>query len=151
MIKRFVTALMFLVMIASILSPGVSEATAGAVETYQNLFTGLCLSSNTAADVSTRPCNGGTFQKWTVIANSDGTRSFKSSAIDNFCLVSNNLGVVYTLRCDGRSSAKWTIIHNSDGSITFRNLATSSCLSNNLDQTVYTFDCSSGGSFQRWR
>ena len=107
MMKRLVTVLLFMVMIASSLNPVVSyAATIAAIETYQNLATGRCLDSNTSGSVYTLGCNGGSFQKWNVIANSDGTRSFRNLATSR-CLDSNTSGSVYTLGCNGGSFQRW--------------------------------------------
>lgn len=37
----------------------------GAYE-WRNVATGRCLDSNTSKSVYTRPCNGGSFQKWDI-------------------------------------------------------------------------------------
>lgn len=144
-----VMGIMCLAVLASSLSPSASYAnpSIAAVETYKNLATGYCLDSNAARQVYTLGCNGGSYQRWTVIVNSDGTRSFKNVAT-GYCLDSNAARSVYTLGCNGGSYQRWYISRNGS-TITFKNKATGFCLDSNAARKVYTLGCN-GGSYQRW-
>jgi|SRR5919202_990229 serine/threonine-protein kinase len=74
-------------------------------ETYQNVSTGKCLDSNTDGKVYTLGCNGGSFQKWTVIRTGSYIK-FKNLATGK-CLDSNTDGKVYTLACNGGNFQNW--------------------------------------------
>jgi serine/threonine-protein kinase len=116
--------------------------------TYKNVRTGLCLDSNPARKVYTLSCNGGSYQRWTVSSNGDGTVMLRNLAT-SFCLDSNTAGQVYTLSCNWGSFQHWKVLYNIDGTVSLRNLATSFCLDSNTAGQVYTLSCN-GGSYQRW-
>jgi Ricin-type beta-trefoil lectin domain len=136
--------------VASVLAIATTSIAANPVETYKNLATGYCLDSNTAGQVYTLGCNGGSFQKWTVIRS--GSNRILKNVATGYCLDSNTAGQVYTLGCNGGSFQKWTVIRTVIGKasyITFKNLATGYCLDSNTSRQVYTLGCN-GGSFQKW-
>jgi serine/threonine-protein kinase len=123
-------------------------AAAPAVQTFQDVATGFCLDSNTSGNLYTQPCNGGSFQKWTVTTGGIGGSVRLQDLATGRCLDSNTSGNGYTLPCNGGNFQQWK--SNGGSVITLTNIATGRCLDSNTARSAYTLQCN-GGSFQKWQ
>jgi Ricin-type beta-trefoil lectin domain len=124
-----------------------TSALSGTV-TLRDVATQFCLDSNTSGNAYTLGCNGGSFQKWTVINRSGSVVSLKNLAT-GLCLDSNTSGNAYTLGCNGGNFQNWTVINRGGSVITLKDVSTGFCLDSNTSRNLYTHSCN-GGSFQNW-
>jgi ricin-type beta-trefoil lectin protein len=105
MIAGVVSALGFAVSLA----PSASATTTSYVTTIHNSATGHCLDSNWAGQAYALTCNGGNYQKWTVVDRSDnrGVYTYIVDFETGKCLDSNSSGSLYTLSCNGGNYQCW--------------------------------------------
>jgi serine/threonine-protein kinase len=135
------------VVVTTIMAIAMKAVAVNSPERYQNVGTQKCLDSNSAGEVYTFDCNGGSFQKWNV-SRVTPYRILKNAATGK-CLESNTAGQAYTLNCNGGSFQKWNII-GVGSYIKFKNVATGKCLESNTAGQTYTLDCNDG-NFQNWQ
>jgi Ricin-type beta-trefoil lectin domain len=126
----------------------------------QNTATGLCLDSDSSdllggipGKIYTMRCNGGRFQKWSVVGSSDSL--VLSHRYSSVCLDSDKKGAVYARGCNNGRFQKWIFTSNrtpsdlrSDGR--YKNVATGLCLDSNNNGQVYASQCSGSRTGQNW-
>jgi hypothetical protein len=130
------------------ITKAVSAPTASSGVKIQNQNTGRCIDDSFAFGLRSFPCNGLSFQQWSVVGFQDGT----------IHLVNENTGrciddsLAFGLRsfpCNGLSFQGWFPGFFSDGTIDLQNQNTGRCIDDSLAFGLRSFPCN-GLSFQRW-
>ena len=111
-----------------------SPAWAANYGSYQNVWSGACLDSNSAGEAYTLGCNTGYYQDWDLQFIS-GTSYYLKNRATLLCLDGNSAGNVYTHSCNGGTNQRWRRVYPTSSSRgQWINVATGKCLTG----SVYT-------------
>ncbi|MFJ5674243.1 RICIN domain-containing protein [Streptomyces sp. NPDC093097] len=136
------------VFLATALAGGVAmagPAAAASSGVLKNVSTGYCLDGN-GGSAYVGKCNGGSYQKWSLAKNSDGTYKIYNGT--GKCLDSNTTPNIYMGGCNSGSFQKWKLSGGASG-YRIQNLATGFCVDSNATPRLYMSKCNAG-NYQRW-
>ncbi|MBS2545247.1 ricin-type beta-trefoil lectin domain protein [Catenulispora sp. NL8] len=125
---------------------GAAFGTNGNVETFANLAVDNCLDSSNGS-VYTGACNGGGYQNWIIIPNSDGSWELQDSASGQ-CLDGNGTSVYASPCGSGNDYQHWFAMWTGTGWILTHKVS-GQVLDSNTGGTPY-FNTRNGGSSQQW-
>lgn len=113
------------------LGPGPGPGRSDDVRPLINRATGRCLDHSLDHGLRTYPCNGMSYQRWTVHAVPQGAFQFRNHAT-GACLISG-VSEVRTGTCAASPAGAWSVRSWADESVTLSGAATDTCLEDGTD------------------
>ncbi|MER5311527.1 RICIN domain-containing protein [Streptomyces sp. NPDC002773] len=128
-------------------SPATEQA--APLQTFQNVYTGLCLDDSQEAGLRTLRCHGDAWQKWEV-HRVDNAYAVLQNVVTADCLVDEGgwAGSLKTAPCDRQSRHQQWLAVGVGPNLVLGNRATGQCLDDS-EQGVRTFTCNNS-SYQLW-
>ncbi|MEU9234406.1 XRE family transcriptional regulator [Streptomyces subrutilus] len=122
-------------------------AGADTVRIFVSRRTGACLDHSLDKRLRTYPCNGMSYQRWTLHRQPDGTLQLRNHAT-GACLAHGPDGLD-TAACSAAPSQKWALTPWPDESVEVRSKATGACLDDSAEAGLRALPCART-DHQRW-
>ncbi|MFE5486126.1 RICIN domain-containing protein [Streptomyces sp. NPDC056527] len=103
-----------------------SSAASDVHRIFVSRATGACLDDSLDMGTRSYPCNGMSYQRWTVSTTADGSVQLRNHATGE-CL-DHHQGGLRTVPCGPSASQRWTVSAGDDEAVEVRNTTTRRCL-----------------------
>jgi transcriptional regulator with XRE-family HTH domain len=120
---------------------------ADTVRIFVSRRTGACLDHSLDKGLRTYPCNGMSYQRWTLHRQSDGALRLRNHAT-GACLAHGPDGLA-TAACTAAPSQKWVVTPWPDESVEVRSKVTGACLDDSAEAGLRALPCART-DHQRW-